>query len=73
MKRTNNLLFCKFSGSHKGGFKEYYFLGYNVMKSAESQSTFRKNISPTFSESKNKRIKITERSHAASRAERQSK
>jgi hypothetical protein len=34
--------------------EEYYLLGYNTMKSVESQATFRRNISPPSSRSKNK-------------------
>jgi hypothetical protein len=34
------------TGSHSGGYEEYYPLQYNAVYSAESQSTFRRRISP---------------------------
>jgi hypothetical protein len=41
-------------GSHTGGYEEFYLLEYKAEQSGESQPTFRKNISPPFSESKSK-------------------
>jgi hypothetical protein len=38
--------------------EEYYLLGYNAVYSAESQPTFRRNISLPFSGLKNKPSKI---------------
>jgi hypothetical protein len=42
------------SGSHSGGYEEYYILGCNPMQPVESQPTFRRNISPPSSGSTNK-------------------
>jgi hypothetical protein len=33
-------------GSHRGGYEEYYLLGYNAMLSVESEPTFPRNLSP---------------------------
>jgi hypothetical protein len=47
----------------------YCFLQYNVMQSVESQPTFRRNISPPVSRSKNKPRKEIARNWVASRAQ----
>jgi hypothetical protein len=50
----NKYCICRIWGSHSGGYEEYCLLGYNAMYSVESQLTFRRNISPPSSGSKNK-------------------
>jgi hypothetical protein len=44
-------------GSHSGGYEEYRLLGYNAVWSKERQPTFRRNISPPSSGSKDKTCK----------------
>jgi hypothetical protein len=41
-----NVLSCRIWGSHNGGYEESNLVAYNAMFSAESQPTFRKNMSP---------------------------
>jgi hypothetical protein len=48
-------LFITKHGWNYMGLEESYILGYNAMESVESQPTFRKNMSPPYSGSKNKR------------------
>jgi hypothetical protein len=49
-------------------FEEYHLLGYSTVQSVECQPTFRRNISPLSSGSKNKPSKISAQKHIASRA-----
>jgi hypothetical protein len=44
-------------GSHNGGYEELYLMGYNALQSVESQLTFRRNMLPSSSGSKNKSSK----------------
>jgi hypothetical protein len=53
--------------SHSSGYKGFYLLGYNAMYSTETQPTFRRNMSPQSSGSKNKPRKTSEWKQAASR------
>jgi hypothetical protein len=48
---------CWILGSHSGRYEELYLLGYNAMLSVENQHTFRRNMSPSSSGSKNRRRK----------------
>jgi hypothetical protein len=43
-------------GSHSGGYEELYLLGYKAVWPVENQPTFRRNMSPPSSESKNKQV-----------------
>jgi hypothetical protein len=45
----------------KSGYAEFYLLGHNAMYSVESQPTFRRNLSPPSSGSKNKLSKKPEK------------
>jgi hypothetical protein len=47
------IIIVKILGSHSGDYEEFYLLGYNDVSSVESQQTFRRNMSPPSSESKN--------------------
>lgn len=42
----NNIMLCRTSGYHSGGYEHYYFLGYKTVLSVESQQMFGKNMSP---------------------------
>jgi hypothetical protein len=54
-------------GSYSGGYEEYCLLGYTAVYSAESQPTFRRNMSPTSSGS-NKPSKKPARKQVANTA-----
>jgi hypothetical protein len=43
-------LCCRIWDSHSGGYEEFYLLGYNAMRSVESQPTFQRNMPPPSSE-----------------------
>jgi hypothetical protein len=43
---SNCTKLCRIWGSHSGGYREFYLLGYNDAQLVESQPTFRSNISP---------------------------
>jgi hypothetical protein len=55
--QSNFIENCRILGSHSGGFEGFCLLGYNAVYSVESQSMFRRNISPPSSGSKSKAIK----------------
>jgi hypothetical protein len=60
-------IYCRIWGSDSGGYDEFYLLGYNAVYSIESQPTFRKNMSPPSSGSKNKQSKKLVWKYVASR------
>jgi hypothetical protein len=39
-------IFCRISGSHSGGYEDFYLQGHNAVYSVGSQPTFRRNTSP---------------------------
>jgi hypothetical protein len=44
----------RISGSHSGGYEEFFILGYNALQAVQCQPTFWRNMSPPSSRSKNK-------------------
>jgi hypothetical protein len=49
---NKELNICRIWGSHTGGYEEYHLPGYNAVWAVECQPTFRRNMSPSSSESK---------------------
>jgi hypothetical protein len=56
---------CRIWGSHSGGYEKYHLLGCNSAYCVEIQPTFRRNISPLYSWSKNEPSKKSERKPSA--------
>jgi hypothetical protein len=50
----NYMASYKIWGAHSCGYKVFYLLGYDTVKSVERHKTFRRNMSPSSSGSKNK-------------------
>jgi hypothetical protein len=59
---------CRIWGYLNGGYEEYYILQYNAVCSVESRPTFRRNMLPPFSGSKNEQSKKPAWKQVASRA-----